>query len=82
MGASMSQPTNEQAGSEHIEDVPDGFNTESWAKLKDAATRKWKQDTQLGIEARKRRFTSWMLRRGYGYSLVTKLIKDMVAPDL
>lgn len=77
----MSQPTNEQTGSEHFEDVPDGFNAESWAKLKDAATRKWKQDTQLGIEARKRRFTSWILRRGYGYSLVTRLMKGMVVPD-
>ena len=78
----MNLPRDGQAGSEGFEeDVPQGFNTESWTQLKDAATRKWRQDTQLGIEARRRRFTSWVLRRGYGYSLVTRLMKDMPAPD-
>ena len=75
-------PRDEEAGSETVEeDVPQGFNMESWTNLKDAATRKWRQDTQLGIEARRRRFTSWLLRRGYGYSLVTRLMKDMSAPE-
>lgn len=58
-------------------DAPKELSVTAWEQLKIAASRQWSRGSQTNKEGKKRRMVGWLQRRGYSWSLVSRILAEL-----